>query len=143
MLLDETCFFLAIDLDKANWQDDAIAVLETCRWFDVPAALERSRSGNGGHIHDLYRELIFDRDRDHMICEDVVQSIRDGRSPLVLTERKDHLDELAANLEKHIRHVVVFEGEELVSRSHGRSPRPISDQAWRRPSAVGDGQVHR
>ena len=31
MLLDETCFFLAIDLDKANWHDDAIAVLETCR----------------------------------------------------------------------------------------------------------------
>ncbi len=50
MLLDETCFFLAIDLDKANWQDDAIAVLETCRRLDVPASLERSRSGNGGHI---------------------------------------------------------------------------------------------
>ena len=31
MLLDETCFFLAIDLDKSNWQDDAIAVMETCR----------------------------------------------------------------------------------------------------------------
>ena len=50
MLLDETCFFVAIDLDKANWQDDAIAVVETCRQFNVPAALERSRSGNGGHV---------------------------------------------------------------------------------------------
>lgn len=50
MFLDETCFFLAIDLDKANWQDDAIAVLDTCRQLDVPASLERSRSGNGGHI---------------------------------------------------------------------------------------------
>ena len=49
MLLDETCWFLAVDLDKATWQEDAGAFLETCRLFDVPAALERSRSGNGGH----------------------------------------------------------------------------------------------
>ncbi len=58
MLLDETCFFLAIDLDKANWQDDAIAVLETCRRLDVPAALERSRSGNGGHIWIFFESAI-------------------------------------------------------------------------------------
>ncbi|MCA9212041.1 MAG: DEAD/DEAH box helicase family protein [Planctomycetales bacterium] len=58
MLLDETCFFLAIDLDKANWQDDAMAVLETCRQFNVPAALERSRSGNGGHIWIFFETAI-------------------------------------------------------------------------------------
>jgi len=50
MLLDETCFFLAIDLDKSGWQDDAAAVLETCRRLEIPAVLERSRSGNGGHV---------------------------------------------------------------------------------------------
>ena len=61
-------------------------------------------------FQDLYRELIHDHDRNRMICEDVVQSIRDGRSPLVLTERKDHLDELAAIFENHIRHVVVLKG---------------------------------
>lgn len=49
MLLDETCFFLAADFDKAAWQEDAAAFLETCRQKDVPAALERSRSGRGGH----------------------------------------------------------------------------------------------
>ena len=31
MLLDETCFFLAADFDKAAWKDDAAAFLETCR----------------------------------------------------------------------------------------------------------------
>ncbi|MHC4435273.1 MAG: TOTE conflict system archaeo-eukaryotic primase domain-containing protein, partial [Planctomycetota bacterium] len=40
---------LAADFDKASWQEDAGAFLETCRLFDVPAASERSRSGNGGH----------------------------------------------------------------------------------------------
>jgi superfamily II DNA or RNA helicase/very-short-patch-repair endonuclease len=50
MLRDETCFFLAADFDKATWQEDAGAFLETCRQMNVPAALERSRSGNGGHV---------------------------------------------------------------------------------------------
>ena len=55
MLLDETCFFLATDFDKDGWQEDAHAVLETCRQTDLPAALERSRSGHGGHRVDVLR----------------------------------------------------------------------------------------
>ena len=50
LLLDETCWFLAADFDKKTWQQDAAAFLETCREFGVPAALERSRSGRGGHV---------------------------------------------------------------------------------------------
>ena len=50
MLLDETCWFLAVDLDKASWQEDARVFWETCKLCDVPVALERSRSGNGGHF---------------------------------------------------------------------------------------------
>jgi hypothetical protein len=50
MLRDETCFFLAVDFDGENWRRDAVAFLETCRLLDVPAVLERSRSGNGGHV---------------------------------------------------------------------------------------------
>jgi superfamily II DNA or RNA helicase/very-short-patch-repair endonuclease len=58
MLLDETCFFLAADFDKAAWQDDAKAFLETCRQMDLPAALERSRSGNGGHVWFFFSEAV-------------------------------------------------------------------------------------
>ena len=58
MLLDETCFFLAADFDKAAWQDDAGAFLETCRQKNLPAALERSRSGHGGHIWLFFDEAI-------------------------------------------------------------------------------------
>jgi hypothetical protein len=43
MLLDETCFFLAADFDKAAGEDDAAAFLETCRLMSLPVALERSR----------------------------------------------------------------------------------------------------
>jgi hypothetical protein len=58
MLLDEACFFLAADFDKAAWQDDVAAFLETCRQMDVPVALERSRSGNGGHIWFFFSEAV-------------------------------------------------------------------------------------
>ena len=58
MLLDETCFFLAADFDKATWQEDAKAFLDTCRQLNLPTALERSRSGNGGHIWLFFREPV-------------------------------------------------------------------------------------
>jgi superfamily II DNA or RNA helicase/very-short-patch-repair endonuclease len=50
MLQDETCFFLAVDFDKSGWCADAGAFMETCRALNIPAALERSRSGNGAHV---------------------------------------------------------------------------------------------
>jgi hypothetical protein len=48
LLPDETCYFVAADFDKKSWQEDAKAFLATCRELGVPAALERSRSGNAG-----------------------------------------------------------------------------------------------
>ena len=45
MLLDETCFFLAVDFDKGDWLEDSTAFIETCNRLNVPAVLERSRSG--------------------------------------------------------------------------------------------------
>jgi superfamily II DNA or RNA helicase/very-short-patch-repair endonuclease len=56
LLLDETCHFLAIDFDKAGWQEDVLGFLTTCRRFDLPAALERSRSGRGGHVWIFFDE---------------------------------------------------------------------------------------
>ena len=50
LLADETCWFLAVDFDKKTWQEDSSAFMDTCRQMNVPAALERSRSGNGGHV---------------------------------------------------------------------------------------------
>ncbi|SBT06784.1 putative DEAD-like superfamily protein [Candidatus Accumulibacter aalborgensis] len=58
MLLDETCFFLAVDFDKQSWHDDVKAVRETCRQMGLPAAVERSRSGNGGHLWLFFAEAL-------------------------------------------------------------------------------------
>ena len=58
MLQDETCFFLAEDFDREDWRPDAAAFLETCRRLELPAALERSRSGNGGHVWFFFDEAV-------------------------------------------------------------------------------------
>ena len=58
MLLDETCFFLAVDFDKGGWLEDSTAFIETCRGLSLPAALERSRSGRGGHVWLLFDEAV-------------------------------------------------------------------------------------
>ncbi len=56
LLRDETCWFLAADFDKENWADDARALLGTCHTKGIAAALERSRSGNGGHVWIFFSE---------------------------------------------------------------------------------------
>ena len=58
MLQDETCFFLAVDFDGEKWAADAAAFLKTCGQRDVPVALERSRSGNGGQVWFFFQEAI-------------------------------------------------------------------------------------
>ncbi|WP_213684422.1 hypothetical protein [Roseicyclus sp.] len=61
LLPGDTCWFLAADFDKASWNEDANALLETCRGKGVPAALERSRSGNGGHVWIFFSESVSAR----------------------------------------------------------------------------------
>ena len=61
-------------------------------------------------FHDLYDELIADDGRNRLICDEVVQAVREGRSPLVLTERNEHLDCLARLLSPSIGQLVVLRG---------------------------------
>jgi superfamily II DNA or RNA helicase len=58
LLAGETCWFLAVDFDKKTWSDDSRAFLETCQEVNVPAVLERSRSGNGGHVWIFFEHAL-------------------------------------------------------------------------------------
>jgi superfamily II DNA or RNA helicase/very-short-patch-repair endonuclease len=49
---------LAADFDGDDWRPDAAAFMQTCRRFDVPAVLERSRSGNGAHVWFFFDQAI-------------------------------------------------------------------------------------
>lgn len=49
LLSDDTCCFLAVDFDEAEWRDDSKAFVQSCHELNVPVALEISRSGQGAH----------------------------------------------------------------------------------------------
>ena len=58
MLLDESCYLLAIDLDGKGWRLDARALIDTAKKLELPVALERSRSGNGAHLWFFFEEAL-------------------------------------------------------------------------------------
>jgi len=58
LLPDETCFFLAVDFDKTGWREDATAFLGAARRLNLPASLERSRSGRGAHVWTFFEDAI-------------------------------------------------------------------------------------
>ena len=54
LLENDTCFFLSLDFDdkdsKKDIKSDVLAFASICDKYEVPIAIERSRSGNGIHI---------------------------------------------------------------------------------------------
>ena len=58
MLLDESCHFLAIDLDGEGWQEDSQALIAVVKKLNLPIVLERSRSGHGGHLWFFFEHSI-------------------------------------------------------------------------------------
>ena len=61
-------------------------------------------------IQELYSLLAHDGARNRMILNDVIGALEEGRSPLLLTERTDHLDYFAAELSRVARQVIVLKG---------------------------------
>jgi len=55
---DEKCHFLAIDFDKDGWQQDVSTLKDVCTAFDVPAVIERSRSGLGAHAWFFFADPV-------------------------------------------------------------------------------------
>jgi len=61
-------------------------------------------------IQDVYRVLAENEDRNRLMIDDIIGVLQEGRSPILLTERKDHLDHLAERLRGLVRHVIVLKG---------------------------------
>ena len=62
LLQDDTCHFLAVDFDEAEWKEDAQAFVQSCNELGVPVALEISRSGNGAHAWIFFEGCVSARD---------------------------------------------------------------------------------
>jgi len=62
LLAEDLCYFLAIDLDKSDWQDAVNAIRTTCNQLGMSVLVERSRSGNGAHVWIFFEEPTPARD---------------------------------------------------------------------------------
>jgi superfamily II DNA or RNA helicase len=68
------------------------------------------RSEHETTIHDICSALVTDQRRNDQIVKDMQQVLSDGRSPLVLTSRKEHLDYLVGRLRGICQHIFVLKG---------------------------------
>ncbi len=62
LLEGDTCHFLAVDFDEADWREDAKAFIQSCTELGVSAALEISRSGQGAHAWVFFASAVSARD---------------------------------------------------------------------------------
>jgi superfamily II DNA or RNA helicase len=73
-------------------------------------AFRMTGDGQSTGIQQIYRVLANDEARNRRIVEDVIAAIHEGRSPILLTERKDHLEYFTEQLRGFVRHIVVLRG---------------------------------
>jgi len=62
LLTNDTCNFLAVDFDDAEWRQDAKGFSKSCSELGVPVALEVSRSGEGAHAWVFFSASVAARD---------------------------------------------------------------------------------
>ena len=103
-------------------------VLPRATEFQMP--MELTKFG----IQDVYAALTSDSERNQQIVRDILDAVHQGRNPLVLSSRTDHLDRLAEGL-SGLDHALILKGgmgkkqwkaisERLASIPEG-TPRPL------------------
>lgn len=56
LLKGNTSWFIVADFDKLDWLEDCKKFINTCTEKGIPAYLERSRSGKGGHVWIFFEQ---------------------------------------------------------------------------------------
>ena len=72
-------------------------------------------------VQELYARLARDEARNRMILDDIMFALEEHRSPILLTERRDHLEMFAERLRGFARNLVVLQGG--MSSKEGRESR--------------------
>ncbi len=70
----------------------------------------RMHEGVEDGIQSVYAALMRDKQRNDLIFDDLLSALEEGYSPLLLTERTEHVDEFAERLKGFARNVIVLKG---------------------------------
>jgi len=71
---------------------------------------ENPNTDSRTYIHAVYQALVLDDRRNQLILDDIKQALSEGRSPIVLTERKEHVVLLAGQIKMFAKNVLVMQG---------------------------------
>ena len=77
--------------------------------FIIPR-FTRTRAPAGSGIQELYAAIV--KNENASLVEDAVRLVREGRSPILLTERKEHAAQLATLLQGKIQNVFLLVGSD-------------------------------
>jgi superfamily II DNA or RNA helicase len=95
------------DRDQANKRPFDHKVIVRPTKFQLPSHLQNIAAQS---IQEVYTWLEKDNDRNQMIVSDVVAAVQANRFPVLLTERREHLETLVELLAKRVAHIFVMKG---------------------------------
>jgi len=96
LLEDNTSFFIAADFDKENWKETILKLYRICLKYNIPAYIERSRSGNGGHLW-IFFEKAFPAEQSRKIMFEMLRH----SSIISHFEKEPSFDRLFPNQDYH------------------------------------------
>jgi len=79
--------------------------------FVIPR-FTHTRAPESNSIQDLYAAITKNMNRNALLVEDTIKLVRAGRSPILLTERKEHAAQLAMLLEPQVQNVFLMVGSD-------------------------------
>ena len=92
LLKDNTSWFIAADFDKEKWAEECRTFLTICEEKEIPAYLERSRSGNGGHVW-----IFFDKTYPAIKSRKIFISLLEKAGAFSVFDKSSSFDRLFPN----------------------------------------------
>ncbi len=92
LLTDNTSWFIAADFDDDNWLEECKAFLSVCQKNEIPAYLERSRSGHGGHIW-----IFFEQPYPAIQSRKIILSLLESSGIFSIFDKSSSFDRLFPN----------------------------------------------
>ena len=101
LLPDNTSWFIVADFDeniapRRKWIDECKILIEACALLNIPAYLERSRSGNGGHVW-----IFFDKNYPAVKSRKIILYILENAGILSPLDKNSNYDRLFPNQDFH------------------------------------------
>jgi superfamily II DNA or RNA helicase len=96
LLEDNTSWFIAVDFDKGSWEEECKAFIKICESKNIPAYLERSRSGKGGHVW-----VFFERNYPAFKSRAIFRSLLEESGVFSMFDKSSSFDRLFPNQDYH------------------------------------------